>query len=783
MAKARTIRRRDQLAAEIAATCLDLRAARTTDQVREQPPEPEPLTCRSLELRADSADEKTRSVAATIATENQVLVRDNATWELIDEVLRMDGVVIPERVAMLNNHYRYSIDDVLGSIREMKVEAGVLVGRCYFATGAEDSAEQRAWAKAREGHLTDVSVGYRTVASVDIPAGQSADVGGRRYTAGARRLRVTTRWEVREVSLVPVGADIAAKIREVAEPLHQFSIAKGSTVNKQLRAYLESLGLRTDADEAAAQAFWRALQGDQRTRADALAAEPNSAPAPSAVAAEQRSTPTAPAPVPATPAAPAAPTADQIRAEAAAAERRRLARIQELGPGVSQEIVQRAIDEGMDEARFAPLFLQSLRDSRSPAVPPAGGNVGIHSRSTENSRTVDALQGAMLLRRSTPLDRPAFGQLRSIPDRIPNWLRLDVNHDARQATMENAHRLADLSLVDLCRECVRLDGRTSSANRDDMIRSAVSGGSLTAIFTGVVNAELLSSYTEYPDSTRGWVAETDVPDFKTDERAAMGKFGALSKHARGGEAGHLDIGDSKESSRIARYSGQWVIDEMDIIDDRFGAIEQASPGEMGNSAAALRPDLIYAILLANAALDADSVALFHSTHANTATNALSATNLEAGIAAMGKQRIRARALNVRPRFLLVPQDLRFSADIYLTSAQRFDGSSTGTAGGVKNPLAEQGIVAIADDRIGAAGCTDPVTGTAYTGSATNWYLAARPGENGAKTLVCKYRRGTGRMPSIRSWIRDRGTWGIGFDIVHDIGADADDFRGLYRGNT
>ena len=38
-----------------------------------------------------------------------------------------------------------------------------------------------------------------------------------------------------------------------------------------------------------------------------------------------------------------------------------------------------------------------------------------------------------------------------------------------------------------------------------------------------------------------------------------------------------------------------------------------------------------------------------------------------------------------------------------------------------------------------AGCTDPETGTAYTGSATNWYLA---GAN--RTVKVIYRAGTGR---------------------------------------
>jgi hypothetical protein len=752
------------------------------------------LTTRSMIVRANSADDKTRSVEAVFTTETPVLVRDQRSYDLIDEVLRMDGAEIPDRISMLNNHFRYSLDDVLGSGREMRVENGQLLGRLYFA---DDDASERAWKKTRAGHLPDVSVGYRVVDGVDIAAGTTATVNGRSYTAGKRTLRVVTKWQPREISLVPVGADPKAKVREephtLAPPPSPPSSARTHVMPKSLRDYLLSLGLRSDADDTAAWAFYNTLVGDNRTRADSLrgdvqppAAPPVVPPAPPAApsADGQRNAPPPAAPPAVPPTTP--PTEfDRVRAEAAVAERTRIERLRALGgEDVPAELVQRAISEGWDEGRAAPQFLQAVRDGRSPA---ANAGPAIHTRGHEQDCTRSALQAGVMLRAGNAIDRDWRADARTsqivTAGRLPTWMVADINNPVRQRAMDNAHLYSDMSLVDLCRECVRLDGHTVSANRDEMIRSAVSGGALTAIFSTNINAELLGAYAEAADSTMGWVDETEVPDFKASERAAMGKFGALTKHARGGEADHLDLSDSKESSKIARYSGQWVLDEMDIIDDRFGALEQMSPAEMGLAAAALRPDLVYAILLANAALDADSVALFHSSHANTNTLAFSATTLQTAIAEFAKQRIRNRPLNVRPRYVLVPHDLRFAGDIYLTSAQRFDGSSTGTAGGVKNPLAELGLILVADDRMGVNGVTDPVTGTVYAGSATNWYLSARPKENGAKTLVVKYRRGTGRAPQVRSFQRTQGKWGIGWDIAHDIGADADDFRGLYRGNV
>ena len=87
------------------------------------------LTTRSLTIRSDTLDEDTRSVEAVLATEKVTTVFEWARLEMIDESLRMSGAQFGEQVVMLETHSRWSLDTVLGSVRELKVEGGKLIGR------------------------------------------------------------------------------------------------------------------------------------------------------------------------------------------------------------------------------------------------------------------------------------------------------------------------------------------------------------------------------------------------------------------------------------------------------------------------------------------------------------------------------------------------------------------------------------------------------------------------------------------------------------------------------
>jgi hypothetical protein len=715
------------------------------------------LVLRGFTLRAvpDTIDDAARSVEAVIATETPAVVFDPGRWAAIDEVLRMDGAELPSQMPLLETHDRTTIDAVLGSIRQLRFEGEKLVGRLVFATG--DARAEAAWNKVRQGHVTDVSVGYRVDGFEDLEPGQSKEVAGRKYTANQRTLRITRRWTPREGSLVAVGADPRAKMR------HEHGPENVSRAN-------------SPGDPGASTAGGQPMANESQVPA---AADPTGQ---SAVGVKietpaegqgQRTAPQVPTPAATIPPAVAGASPDVV-----AQERGRVLAILELArDDVPQTLARMAIDEGWSQERASAAFLEHIRGARTPQGQAPASGPAIHVRGRELDMTRQSLAAGLLMGR-TSID-PIAGMV-EVHDGVPMRRRKGAAVLDLEQAADRGYRYRGMSLRDACAEACRMDGLNFDRYSDtDLMRAATSSGTLTAIFTTLFSAQLLAGYQDYPDTTVGWTSESDVPNFQSNERAQMGKMGNLTKHRRGGVADDMDTSDSKETYKVARYSGKFTIDEMDLVDDRFGALEQTSPVEMGLAAAALRPNLVYYHLLANAALGADSVALFDATtHANYATtaSAMTAVYLQTAIAAMGKQRIRTRPLNVTPRFLLVPQDLRFLAEILLTSAQRFNTTDIGN----KNPLLGVGIEIRFDDRLGVAGVTDPSTGTAQAGTATNWFLAARPGEGGAKTIEVGYLRGKGRAPSIRPYTLDKGQWGVGWDVVFDIGCKALDFRGLYK---
>lgn len=739
-------------------------------------PQTRDITARTIEIRSDSTDDANRSVLATIATERVTTVRDMRTYEIIDEVLLARGLESMDDVPLLDNHSRWSLDDVMGSAREISVSGDTITARLFFHADESQPEIERAWKKVKAGHLRNVSAGYAVRDAVEIQPGRTAEVEGKRYTAGRRPLRVATRWALREVSLVPVGADSAARIRKDG----------GAEMPPKLRAYLESLGLRKDATEAEAWTKYHSLADQQRSDAEALLdgvtpprersdVDPVTPPAPSSP-----------------PPAPQQPDAEQLRREAVETERRRQADLRgEFGQD-APELLQRAIDEGWTVEQSRPELLRAIRRSR--AVPADGRGPAIHSRSHEASCNRDSLQAALCLRHGVALDSPHWETMQArhiLASRAgeQSVLTQPVDSPDRQRAMDEAWRYRSMSLVDIAREALRLDGVSCGPGREavlDALRTSPSSSSqLTSIFTQNLSAQLLMAYMDAPDSTEGWTSSADVPNFQSNERVPMGKFGPLTKHARGSVADHMDTLSQLEEYRIHRYSGKFTVDEQDLIDDRFGAIEQASPSDMGNAAAQLRPDLVYAALLANANLASTSNALFATSHGGTmpstvgnlGTGVLSADHLQAAISQMAKQRIRSRPLNIRPRYLIVPQDLRFAAEILLQSAQRIIAASSG---GTYNPLQGVGLEIRMDDRIGTAGVVDPLTGVHIAGSAANWFLSARPGEAGAKTIEVGYLRDSGRAPVVRSYMLSQGQWGIGWDIKHDIGVKPLDFRGMFK---
>lgn len=716
---------------------------------------------RTFSVRADSIDEATRSIEAVITTEDPVRVIARDRYEEIDEVLRSDGVALPEQVPVLDSHWRYSVDSVLGSARHIRREGSDTVARLHFAEGNE--AAERAWNLVRQRHVRDVSVGYRVTAYSDVEAGQSAQINGKSYTAGQRRLRVATAWDLKEVSITPIGADPRAKTR-----------SKGaSTMPQALRAYLESIGLRAEATDDEAWALYRGLSGDQRSEADkhrGAAQPPNptgQVPAATPASTQQRTEP-----------APAATTPADVAAQAVAAERQRVRALRELaGADVPADVLQRAVDEGWDAARASQEFLVAVRAARQPA--PYHHTAYTGPSPSQAGASARALAAGVLHAYSVPNPTQCFmhnGRRDPLPaDRLTDQ---DVEQGAR---------FRRLSISDLIRHAAYIDTGRAFIDTDealDAVRAAPSGGTLAYIFTTSMYARLLEGWARVTDTTT-WCDVEDVPNFLEHDDISLAASARLDRHPRGGTAKDASLSDSKESYRIARYSKKFVVDEMDAIDDRFGAIMKM-PMEMGEAAAEVRPNLVYSLLLANANL-ADTGALFNNSavtaaggHANLTTAALGAAGLKAAILAMGKYREGDRVLNIRPRFLIVPSALQWTAKELLTStAQAYTAAAAAATPSLYYPInviAAENLTLVVDDRIGAAGVWDPVSEVTRTGLDTNWFLSA----GGPRTVRVVYRAGTNRQPQMRAFTLDQGQWGMGWDVNFDIGAKALDYRGLHK---
>lgn len=181
-----------------------------------------------LSGRPGSARDADRSVEFIAATEVPARIYDFERGEVVDEVLLMDGVVLPDnrQVPLLDSHDRMSVEAILGSMREFAVEEGKLIGRAFFSKRQKASD---AFMDVVEGHLTDVSVGYAVRESSWIPEGTSQIVMGRTFFGP---VKVSSRWELKEVSLTPIGADPMAKAR--SEQLNNpQATARGESENKQ----------------------------------------------------------------------------------------------------------------------------------------------------------------------------------------------------------------------------------------------------------------------------------------------------------------------------------------------------------------------------------------------------------------------------------------------------------------------------------------------------------------------------------------------------------------------
>lgn len=169
----------------------------------------------ALERKTINFDEGITTVATT---EAPALVVDWERWQVVREILPMRYCELPanDKVPLLDSHSRWSIEQIKGSAVEWSMDGANLM--CKTVVSASEPVVRQ---KISEGHIDSVSIGYMTDKNytVEVPKGASVTVDGVQYKneyEDSYPLLVRTWWKTHELSLVPIGADEAAKFKSAA---------------------------------------------------------------------------------------------------------------------------------------------------------------------------------------------------------------------------------------------------------------------------------------------------------------------------------------------------------------------------------------------------------------------------------------------------------------------------------------------------------------------------------------------------------------------------------------
>jgi phage major head subunit gpT-like protein len=349
----------------------------------------------------------------------------------------------------------------------------------------------------------------------------------------------------------------------------------------------------------------------------------------------------------------------------------------------------------------------------------------------------------------------------------------------RYELTNEARNFRGMSLLEIARDVLEARGiSTRGVAKMELARMALeqrSGGLMATgdfplILANVVNKTLRAGYAVMPQTFRPLIRTASVPDFKPVSRVQLGEAPQFEKVNEHGEFKRGSMKEGAESYAVATYGKVVGITRQVIINDDLNAFSRI-PASFGVQAAQLESDLVWGIILVNAAMG-DGVALFHATHKNLAASggAISVSTVSDGRTAMAKQTglDGKTVLGLMPSYMVVPVALQ-------TVAEQFRGQiyPAKNVDAVPDSLKTLGI--IAEPRLDS-GVHNAGIGIDVAGSATAWYLAGNPGI--VDLIELAYLDGNeGVYTETRTGF---DVDGVEVKVRMDVGAKALDWRNVYK---
>lgn len=518
--------------------------------------------------------------------------------------------------------------------------------------------------------------------------------------AGELDVRRAVDWEPAEVSIVPIGFDDGATVRSSEQKVSQAVINRSPGAISKEVAMTDAV--RKDETPAENQAPENAMQ----TRSGGDMGNGGGTP-------------------PVAAASPASP--EDVRAAADEAVRNERERITEIRRAVrtarlGEDLADTLISEGVtvDAARARIIDEWSKQD---------------HSEETTTVRTsVD------------------HSVMETVREHAVDAILTRAGIQSGKAVENNGFR--NMTLLRLCEDLLQRQGvdvRNMSAMQ--LAARALSTSDLTHITGSVMNRTLLQGYESAPRTFVGVFRQASAQDFREINRVRLSDAPALDEVKEAGEFKYGSVSDEKESYALVTYGKILPFTRQTIINDDLDALVRV-PTMFGRAAADKESDIVWNILVANAALQ-DGTALFHADHNNLGSAlAITVASVGAARAAMRKQTsIQGRVINVMPRFIICGADKETELDQLLTNI-----TPATQANAVPQSLRS----------------LTPVVEPRLTGNA--WYVAAD--FNQVDTVEYCYLSGANGV-----YIETREGFNIdGIEVKarHDFAAKAIDFRGLYK---
>jgi creatinine amidohydrolase/Fe(II)-dependent formamide hydrolase-like protein len=653
-----------------------------------------PLTKR-MALSPGSLNEEARTVEVVWTTGARVL---RGGFDRYYEELSLDPAhVRMERLQngapVLNTHNQWELSDQIAVVEDARLEDGQGVAVLRFPQAGIDENADRIFRLVADGIIRNISVGYR-VYSMEIVEDGEAEIPVMRAVD----------WEPFELSFVPVGADADSRTRGDAAQTNPCEFVSRQEQN----------------------------MAKQNQAAD------NSAPNPTTD--ETRANP---APVP--------PTLDEskVRAEAAAAERKRVAEVMDTGRALEldEDFVREHLNAGTPIADFRKLAIDQRASAQRNHPDPTPSAPVIEPGEDARDKRIRGMAAALHHRAGN------VGHIKEWSKRTGEAVDLDGGEF-------RSMRLIDMARDSLERQGVRTRGMLPQEIADVALsRSAATTSDFPVVLQNVMGKRLLAAHEIASDTWRNFCSTGSVPDFRQSPRIRVGSIANLEIVNEAGEVRNTAVPDGRRENASVQTRGNILsVTRETLVNDDMDAFNRL-PAAFGRAAARSIEALVYSTLGENSGAGpdmADGDPMFHANHDNIGAGAaLTAANIDANRVIMKEQQDESGYdyLALVPAVLLVNTAL----------------------GGLARKINE------AEDDPDTTGdrSPNPVRGTFRTivdtprVSGTRRYLFADPAE--ASVLEVTYLNGQ-ETPMLMQFEEPR-VLALQWRLIHDFGVNPIGFRG------